>query len=136
MSIPILYRDEVPVVGYWQGLDDFNQPIDIYGDIEYKKGNLQPLKEGFQASVDGSGIRYEDWLVFYSTNDMVPTPPSEVPEGTEINSWWFWDYEESRWLAVQAYESWRRSGRGPKHLRAAGQYQAQTQPDVNDPVAQ
>lgn len=136
MRIPIIYRSAVPVVGFWQGYDEFGLPINVYSDIQYKRGNLQPLKQGFEASVDGSGIRYEDWLVFYSTNDMMPTPPASVDPSTPMNNWWFWDYEEERWLQVQAYESWRRSGRGPKHLRAAGQYSAQSQPAVSDPVAQ
>jgi len=136
MRASIIYRTVVPVVGYWEGYDEFGLVTRVYGDIEYKRGNLQPLKQGFEASIDQAGLRYEDWLVFYSTNDIEPTPPSGLDPSTPMVGWWFWDYIENRWLSVYAYENWRNAGRGPKFVRAAGQYSANNQPDVNDPLPQ
>jgi len=134
MGIKAFYRNWVGVVGKYT-YTQANRTEEVFTDIKYYKGNIQPWKEGMgQFNSGGGGFVFEDFNLLYTKSDVTFEEPDGIPPtATNITFFQWWFFHNGKWYFVKGDEDWSYAGRQPKHHKYYGQYLS-GQEDIIDDV--
>ena len=131
MSKKGLYRTDIAYMENYSGWYN-GEPVCIYSEPTWIKGNIQPLKQGVTNVLIEEGFRFKDWRVLYTRGKPTVTYKLAIPVNatkgvTKI-------YYEGAWYNVAGEQDWSTQAKEVKHYELILERLDEPPDGVSNPV--